>query len=335
MHRILGLSLSVLCLLTGCQGNGSPPAEPTAIASPIIPSATSAHTPVPTAGPTPTWTNTPFPLPPTPDPRRFVVAVPKAGVWDDPRNENKFLSLQTELILGEKVLVTGRRGEWTLIAAVDQPSQKDPLGYPGWVRSEALSPGWPAARKYAVVMTARAQLRVQPAGSRWMSVYLDTRLPVEAEQGDWVRVRLPDGRTGLLPLRDVRLAEDPSAPVATDSLFALAETLVGVPYRWGGTTPDSLDCSGFLYRVFHAYGITLSRDADDQATGGTAIARSDLVKGDLVFASETGGGAVTHVAMYWGNDRILDASGGKGVAIRPLAEELLYKFWAGARRYLP
>lgn len=88
-----------------------------------------------------------------------------------------------------------------------------------------------------------------------MIVTLDTRLPVESADGDWVRVRLPDGTAGWLPAADVRLTDDLSRPVPADTLFALAELLVGVPYLWGGTTTGSLDCASLPYRLFHAYGI--------------------------------------------------------------------------------
>jgi cell wall-associated NlpC family hydrolase len=117
-------------------------------------------------------------------------------------------------------------------------------------------------------------------------------------------------------------------------LFALAQKLVGVPYWWGGTTADSFDCSGFLYRLFHAYGINLGRDSGDQALGGEFVARNELKKGDLIFTSKTEGGPIFHVAMYWGNNTVLDADT-PGVAIRTLAYRLHYEFWITARRYLP
>lgn len=168
-----------------------------------------------------------------------------------------------------------------------------------------------------------------------MNIYLDTRLAVESTQEGWVQVRLPDDGAGWLRSSAVRLTDDLSAPVPTGGLFPLAESLVGVPYRWGGTSTDALDCSGFTYRLFHAYGITLMRDASDQAQYGEPVSRNDLRKGDLIFTSETDGGTVSHVVMYWGDGLILDSSGERGVALRPLTELLASNFWVAARRYLP
>ena len=341
MRRVYALFL-LLWLLTSCQTNKYPPPSPSASPEPILPSET--ITPMITATLAfPSETPTLTPVPPTPstslraspDPREYVVQTRKASVWDAPENENKYWNLQIELILGEKVLVMERQGEWSKIVAVEQPSSKDPLGYPGWVRSESLTQGWPLARQYAVVMVPKSQLRVEPGGALLMSVYLDTRLPVESTQADWVQVQLPDGRSGWLPLGDVRLTDDLSAPIPTDGLFSLAEALVGVPYRWGGTTTDSLDCSGFIYRVFHAYGITLFRDSGDQALSGEFVARQDIKKGDMIFTSGLAGGAISHVALYWGNGMILDASGDLGVTVRPLTELLSSNYWITARRYLP
>ena len=334
MLRTLALIFSFAWLLAACQTNRRSPATLNGTTESYLPSSTSAptateaHTAIPSETPGLTSAS------PTSDPREYVVNARKASVWDAPENEKKYWNLQTQLILGEKVLVIDRLGEWSKIAAVEQPSKKDPLGYPGWVRSEFLAQGWPTAQRYAVVMTPYGQLRIEPGGSLLLSVYLDTRLPVESTQKDWVQVRLPDGQTGWLPSSDVRLTDNPSSPIPTDGLPALAQALIGVPYWWGGTTPDSFDCSGFLYRIFHAYGINLGRDSDDQASGGEFVAREDLRKGDLIFTSKTKGGPIFHVAMYWGNNTVLDADAPAGVVVRSLLGRLQYEYWITARRYL-
>jgi gamma-D-glutamyl-L-lysine dipeptidyl-peptidase len=322
-------------LLVGCQSKGNSFPSPGASSEQLLPSATSFPTALDTNTVTPSQAPEPTPALPTPDPREYVVATLKADVWDAPANENSYWNLQTQLILGEKVLVVDRQGEWSKIAAVEQPSKKDPLGYPGWVRSEFLAAGWPSAQQYAVVMAPHGPLRDEPGGSLLMSLYLDTRLPVESTQKDWVQVRLPDGKTGWLSSGDVRLTDNLSSPIPADGLFALAQALIGVKYQWGGTTTDSLDCSGFTYRVFHAYGILLSRDADDQALGGDFVARKDIRKGDLIFVSEQSGGLVSHMSIYWGNSTVLDAVTIRGVVIRTFPDFFTNYYWITARRYLP
>jgi cell wall-associated NlpC family hydrolase len=334
MRRFLILIFTISGLLAGCQAGKSTPAPGSLTPGTIQPSETIANPPTGTSAPIPQSSATITAATPIPAGEEFVVKTRRADVWDAPENEKKYWNLQTQLILGEKVLVVDRRGDFSKIAAVEEPSSKNPLGYPGWVRSEDLLPGWPAAEEYAVVMTRNAPLRSEPGGTLLMGLYLDTRLPVESARDGWVQVRLPDGTTGWIRSTDVRLTDNLSAPVPTEGLFALAETMIGVRYWWGGTTADAFDCSGFLYRVFHAYGINLGRDSGDQALGGELVARNDLKKGDLIFTSKTEGGPIFHVAMYWGNTTVLDADT-PGIAIRTLAYRLHYEFWITARRYLP
>jgi cell wall-associated NlpC family hydrolase len=268
-------------------------------------------------------------------PAEFTVRIPKADVWDAPENEGNYWNLQTQLVLGEKVLILGRAGDWAQIAAVEQPSKKDARGYPGWVRSDSLSAGWPAADQFAVVMKSFSRLRDDIDAEPSMKVYLDTRLPVQSIEGEWIQVRVPDGAAKWVPLADVRLTGDPSRPVPVGGLFKIAETLVGVPYQWGGTTTGALDCSGLPYRLFHAFGIRISRDADDQALEGEFVDRTQMRKGDLIFVSEHSGGNVTHEAIYWGSNLVMDSDAGRGTTIRPITEFFRFYFWISARRFLP
>src|SRR5439155_1420023 len=69
-------------------------------------------------------------------------------------------------------------------------------------------------------------------------------------------------------------------PTAADYLKT-AESFIGVPYLWGGTTALGLDCSGFVQQVYRLNGVALPRDADQQAVLGrkVEVARA----GDLMF----------------------------------------------------
>jgi cell wall-associated NlpC family hydrolase len=325
-------ALLIPAVLAGCRGTPTRLPELSATAVWVGPSPTRKSTSTPTATIRPSEAPA---LTPMTGPDESVVQSTKADVWDAPENEGQYWNLQTQLNLGEKVLVLGQTGEWSQIVAVEQPSKKDPRGYPGWVRSEFLAPGWPEAVYFAVVMKARTHLRAEQGGAPGMLIYLDTRLPVVTTWEQWVQVRLPDGTEGWLPFEDVRLTEDLSEPYPADDLFALAESLVGVPYKWGGTVADSLDCASLPYRLFHAYGIQMSRDADDQALEGEFVDRYHVRKGDLIFVSESSRGKITHEVIYWGNDMVMDADITSGVMIRPLSEFFVYYFWITARRFLP
>jgi len=272
------------------------------------------------------------------------VNVQAAKVWDDPAHEGDYWSLQTELITGERVRVLAQRGDWSQIVAVEQPTSKDMRGYPGWVRSASLVKGWPTGERWAIVMVKTTLVREGQAADavKMMRLNLDTRLPVVSSDVDAVHVRLPDGRTGWLAAGDVRLAAGREDAYSLDHFYQTAEALTGVPYVWGGTTSASLDCAGFTYRLFHAYGITLARDANDQALlaplgggQGMLVAAGAESRGTLVFTADRQNGPVTHVFMVWGNGQIIDAEPQRGVSIHPLAELMKSAHWSAARSFLP
>ncbi|MDD2482116.1 MAG: C40 family peptidase, partial [Lutispora sp.] len=70
--------------------------------------------------------------------------------------------------------------------------------------------------------------------------------------------------------------------------------------QWGGTGPDSYDCSGLVYSLYGKLGISLPRVAKSQAKVGTYVQKEDLEFGDLVFFARDGKN-INHVGIYVGN----------------------------------
>lgn len=88
----------------------------------------------------------------------------------------------------------------------------------------------------------------------------------------------------------------------------LAEKLIGRPYVWGAEGPDSFDCSGLVQYVYQEVGIDLPRRAVNQSQVGEPAGRQ-LRRGDLVFFStDARSSEVTHVGIYEGAGRMIDAS---------------------------
>ena len=89
-----------------------------------------------------------------------------------------------------------------------------------------------------------------------------------------------------------------------------AERYLGVPYRWGGTSPRTgFDCSGFVQYVFARHGTRLPRTSREMASSGQRLRPrwSALEPGDLVLFAEPGE-RISHVAIYAGSRRIIHAS---------------------------
>ena len=93
-----------------------------------------------------------------------------------------------------------------------------------------------------------------------------------------------------------------------------AERYLGVPYVYGGSTPNGFDCSGFVQYVYAHEGVDLPRTSRQMGGSGMAInpTAGAMAVGDLLLFSQ--GGAISHVAIYAGGGRIIhSSSSGHGV----------------------
>jgi len=81
---------------------------------------------------------------------------------------------------------------------------------------------------------------------------------------------------------------------------------LGKPYVWGAAGPNSFDCSGLTMYVFAKVGISLPHSAEAQYNLGQKVSRDSLQPGDLVFFS-SGGGYISHVGIYIGNNSYISA----------------------------
>lgn len=115
--------------------------------------------------------------------------------------------------------------------------------------------------------------------------------------GTGVEVVLPDGSTATAP-------NEQAAGAVRNAL-----SQQGVPYVWGGTTPgQGLDCSGLTQWAYRDAGVEIPRLAQEQGVG-VQVSQQDLAPGDLLVWDG-------HVAMYIGNDQIVEA--GDPVAVSGL-----------------
>ncbi|WP_249366419.1 C40 family peptidase [Neobacillus rhizophilus] len=107
----------------------------------------------------------------------------------------------------------------------------------------------------------------------------------------------------------------------------------GVPYKWGGVTPNGFDCSGFVYYMFNQHGVNMSRNTSEGLfKTGTPIDRSHLQPGDLVFFAVNTPGTISHVGFYLGDNQFISATSSNGIAIQPLDSGYWGKYYVGAKR---
>jgi gamma-D-glutamyl-L-lysine dipeptidyl-peptidase len=236
------------------------------------------------------------------------LATTESRVWLDSH-------VQTQALYGQAVTVLAVQGGWARVAVRDEPDPQDPHGYPGWLPLRQLAPAFDDGGPAVVVRTRTATLRV---AGRTLSLSYGTRLPVLADG----RVRTPDG------VGTIAGAGRPLAP-SNASIIGQARRFLGVHYLWGGLSAWGFDCSGLVWDVYRAHGMTIPRDADPQFHHGTPVARTALRPGDLLFFGSRN--YADHVTIYIGGDRQIEApDSAHRVRISPVR----WASYIGARRYL-
>lgn len=145
----------------------------------------------------------------------------------------------------------------------------------------------------------------------------------------WIEVTLADGRKAWAPVSSL-LAPAPR-PLSPAELVALARKLTGVPYLWGGVTPNGVDCSGFVQEVFRLGGYDLRRTADLQFEDCQEVRREEMQTGDLVFFSTYEPGP-SHVGICTEPGKFLHASSSRGVTESSLEEDYYARRFLGVRR---
>ena len=208
----------------------------------------------------------------------------------------------------------------------------------GIVRADGYRPVRPM---HGATPVADIRAAADPASARIDQLLCGEVFEVLDQVGDqvWGRARR-DGVVGWMTLSDLK----PGAPIPTRRIanpggklplnaltndgdvsigdfardpVAVAESLVGVPHSLGARSSVSTDCAGLVQQALYACGLPGPRYADQQAELGRPADRAEAKRGDLVvwLHVEGGPGWTGHSALMLDADRVIHATGDKGVVV--------------------
>ncbi|MGE5575674.1 MAG: NlpC/P60 family protein [Syntrophothermus sp.] len=248
----------------------------------------------------------------------------------------------TQVVYNDPVQILEPAGSWLRVRVPD--------GYEGWIESGQVirrrgnASNSREARLVVVAPSARLWSQPGSTGKPLLQVVMGTGFAMQEERPGWYLVRLADGQNAWVAAGAVKkLGNQNSEEGGQGSnggsqnlgqrVAQHAQQLLGVPYLWGGRTPQGIDCSGLAYLAWMLEGIKIPRDARDQFRSGREVSRQELAPGDLVFFNTTGEGA-SHVGIYAGNNRFIEASQGQKAVVTTSLDAPYYKGrYLGARRY--
>jgi hypothetical protein len=222
----------------------------------------------------------------------------------------------SQALMGTPVKILKKERGWLLIQTPDM--------YLGWVDSDAIAVK--SASEYEEWKSSRRVFYTGKTGDIYSDLAMvkvvsdivaGCILEVAGNQKKDYEVKLPDGRRGFIPADRAIFLDQLSAETYLNpqNLVSVAESFMGIPYLWGGTSSKGFDCSGFVKIVYFLNGIILERDVSLQFQNGIRIRRGSfpdsLKKGDLLFfgSSQRGRPRATHVGMYIGDTEFIHCSG--------------------------
>ncbi|KMY51630.1 C40 family peptidase [Peribacillus loiseleuriae] len=120
-----------------------------------------------------------------------------------------------------------------------------------------------------------------------------------------------------------------------DEVTAVAGDYVGSPYKYGGTTPEGFDASGFTQYIYQdaATEMKIPRTSTEQYKTGKAVQQKDLKTGDLVFYATGEKGKVSFVGIFNGDGTFVGSTT-KGVKIVKMSDKYWKDRYIGAKRII-
>lgn len=208
------------------------------------------------------------------------------------------------------------------------------LGVTGYVSGDYLSVV--AEKVYGQVIADSLNIRTGPGTNYATCGSLSKGAVVEVLDtigglGGWYKIANGYVSTDYVTLVDASVVNGSAKGAA---IAAYAKQFVGYPYVYGGSSPSGFDCSGFVTYVCKHFGYSVNRTASAQMDNGTAVSKSQLQPGDLVFFNNGNSSKrATHVGIYIGGNQFVHASTPTvGVIVSDMDSAYYGTGFVGARR---
>jgi len=262
----------------------------------------------------------------TPSPCMAYVKTNLTSIHAEPSWLAEMLSQNT---FGAPLEILEEQGRWVFVRQSD--------GYLGWMYRPYLTE-IPSPSPTHIVSAPVTLVYAEPNQQSTLRSRLvgGTFVQIVSTRGSWAEI---DANTwGWVPLSELRALDrlPQTSNARRKQIIEDAVPLMGVPYLWGGTSINGIDCSGLAQLVHRWSGLTIPRDADQQYLAGKII-EPPFQPGDLLFFGEKGDArSITHVAISLGDWRIIHSSRSQnGVYLDDVQEvEHLRESFYGAATYL-
>ncbi len=243
---------------------------------------------------------------------RVHVATNLTGLYERPTFG---MTLSSELYYGTELEVLYEQSRWVFTRQTD--------GYLGWAYRPYLGEGLtPTATHFVLAPTVELRSTSNESDEVITRLMSGTGVTVEETRDGWSCVKVNKSgwirSTHLRAINDLpKTLEEKRATIIKDS-----QRMIGIPYLWGGTSGNGIDCSGFARLLHRWVGVDIPRDADMQCNAARPVEPPYEV-GDLFFFAENDSTRkITHVGMCIGGWKVIHSSrGNNGVYIDDLQEK--------------
>lgn len=244
--------------------------------------------------------------------------------------------LATQALMGTPLTIHSRDGEWLEVSMPD--------GYRAWINESGVHVAdsaemnrWRSAHRMIVTMPQQIYVvsdTILPGPTCRISDLVTGNIvenisPYTA--GEWINIKLPDGRIGFANRIAFSPLEDIAARTPQPSrVVEFAKALIGTPYLWGGTSIKMIDCSGLVSLAYFMEGLILPRNTSAQARIGEKA--ENPKEGDILVFSNPATGKVNHVGIYMADSMFIHASGQVKVnSLDPQSPDFSGKLHTGTR----